>query len=97
VLGAGTTMLLRPRRRRVLVPGAELLAGTGRAAMIAAKAGRRGARWVNKRKHHAADLVSTRAMSGFLRSAKERIDDVVTSELQDLRKALRRQRRRLGI
>jgi hypothetical protein len=94
-------MLLRPRRRRVLLPGAELIAGTGRAAGLAAKAGRRGARWMKKRTHRAAgdaaDLLTKRAMTGFLRSAKERIDDAVTSELRDLRKALRQQRRRLGI
>lgn len=94
VVGAGTTLLLRPRRRRVLVPGLDTVVAAGRA-------GRRGAKWIGKRSRNvrgaALDNVTTRAVSGFLRSARDRIDDAVESELRDLRKSLRRQRRRLGI
>lgn len=92
MIGAGTTLLLRPRRRRVVVPGAKMAVSAARAATHAGKAGARGARWM-RRRGHAVD----ETLRGFLGSAKEHIDDVVSSELRDLRRALRRQRRRLGI
>ena len=92
VIGAGTTLLLRPKRRRVLLPDAGMTRAASRAATAAGKAGTRGARWLRKRGHAVDD-----ALQGFLGSAKERIDDVVSAELRDLRRALRRQRRRLGL
>lgn len=91
MIGAGTTLLLRPKRR-VLVPGSGMARNAARAATAAGKAGTRGARWIRKRSHDVDD-----ALQGFLGSAKERIDDMVSSELRDLRRALRRQRRRLGL
>jgi hypothetical protein len=41
--------------------------------------------------------VIERQVRSFMQSARERIDDAVESELRDLRGALKRQRRRLGL
>ncbi len=38
-----------------------------------------------------------RQVRSFLQAARERIDDAVDSELRDLRGALKRQRKRLGL
>lgn len=38
-----------------------------------------------------------RQVRSFLDAARERIDDAVESELRDLRGAIRRQRKRLGV
>lgn len=92
VIGAGTTLLLRPRRRRVLVPDVAMTRAASRAAKAAGTAGGRGARWLRKRGQEVDE-----ALQGFLGSARDRIDDVVNAELRDLRRALRRQRRRLGL
>ena len=92
VLGAGTTLLLRPRKRRVMLPGADVARGAARAATVVTKAGRRGARMMRKRGHEMDET-----LRDYIGSAREQIDEVVSSELRDLRKALRRQRQRLGI
>jgi len=92
VLGAGTTLLFRPRKRRVMLPGAEVARGAARAATIVTKAGRRGARKMRKRGHEIDET-----LRDYIGAAREQIDEVVSPELRDLRKALRRQRKRLGI
>jgi hypothetical protein len=38
-----------------------------------------------------------RQVRSFMQAARERIDDAVDSELRDLRGALKRQRKRLGL
>ncbi len=38
-----------------------------------------------------------RQVRSFLHAARERIDDAVDSELRDLRGAIKRQRKRLGV
>jgi hypothetical protein len=102
VIGAGTTLLLRrpPRRRFALAD----LPGVPRGVKLAAnaaRAGGRGARWLRGRGEdlveRTGDLHVDRALRGYMASARKRIDAAVSSEVNDLRKALRRQRRRLGI
>jgi hypothetical protein len=111
VIGVGTTMLLRrgPQGERPLVP---LLKGVGkgakwagvmgfRGAKAGAKAGRRGAEWVADRgedlwEHVPAEEIGE-TIGEFLDEARDRIADTVESEIKDLRKAIKRQRRKLGV
>jgi hypothetical protein len=91
VIGVGTTLLLRrgPSGRRPIGPvisGATLpvrVAGRGIAGAFRESPSRREA--------------VERQVRSFLHAARERIDDAVEEELRDLRGALRRQRKRLGI
>ena len=91
VIGVGTTLLLRrgPSGRRPIAPvvsGATLpvrMAGRGIADVLREKPSRRAA--------------VERQVRSFLQAARERIDDAVEDELRDLRGALRRQRKRLGV
>ncbi len=102
-IGAGATLLVRavtPRKRSFALPAAKALMHP-RMARRAVRAGEKSARWVrergetlvNPRTHRAVE----RQLRGYLRTAQKAIDRTVTSELRDLRKALRRQRRRLGV
>ena len=110
-IGAGLTFILRrgPSGRRPMVP---VMVGMGRGAKWAgrnaARAGRVGARWTAKRggelwdriprdeiREHVSDVPRSRGRVHG--QAREAIDDVVESELKDLRRAVRRQRKRLGI
>ena len=71
------------------------------AARLAGKSGRRGARWAAKRGEELWDRVPVdtvrEEIGDALDSAREAVADVVESELRDLRKAIRRQRKRLGV
>jgi hypothetical protein len=110
-IGAGLTFMLRrgPSGRRPVMP---VVAGMGRGATWAgkkaARAGTAGARWTAKRggemwdrfpRDEIRESVSEyRAnVSDYMGRARELIDDAVESELKDLRRAVRRQRKRLGI
>jgi hypothetical protein len=103
-IGAGLTFMLRrgPSGRRPVSPVVE---GVGRGASWAgrgaAKAGMAGARWTRKRGAEAWDRVPREEIrehvTDYAGRARETIDDVVESELKDLRRAIRRQRKRLGI
>jgi hypothetical protein len=106
-IGAGATLLVRamtPRRKRVRLPAAIAMMG-GRelasGAKTARKAGRRGSEWVREQAESVADGLAPRKLERqlhrYLRNARRTIDDTVASELHDLRRALRRQRRRLGL
>jgi len=110
-IGAGLTFMLRrgPSGGRPMTP---VMVGMGRGARWAGKraahAGTVGARWTAKRgsemwdriprdeiREHVADYRDH--VTEYLGRAREAIDDVVESELKDLRRAVRRQRKRLGI
>jgi hypothetical protein len=110
-IGAGLTFMLRrgPSGRRPVMP---VMEGVGRGATWAgrkaARAGAVGARWTAKRgsemwdriprdeiREHVSDYRDQ--VSEYLGRAREAIDDVVESELKDLRRAVRRQRKRLGV
>jgi hypothetical protein len=104
MIGAGAALLLRrgPSGRRPLSPVARVAGGAAvSAARWAGRGGRRGARWAAKRGEALWDRVPVDAVreeiGDALDSAREAVADVVESELRDLRKAIRRQRKRLGV
>jgi hypothetical protein len=103
-IGASVTYLLRrgPSGRRPVSP---MVDGIGRGAAWtgrkAARLGRSGARWAARRGEDLWDRIPRDAIrdqvSDYVGRAREAIDDVVESELHDLRRAIRRQRKRLGV
>jgi len=103
-IGAGITYALRrgPSGSRPLAP---VLRGVGRGASWAgrraATLGAAGARWTADRGEEMWDRIPRdrirKDVVNYMGRAREAIDDVVESELRDLRKAVRRQRKRLGI
>jgi hypothetical protein len=99
VAGAGIAFLLRGRRKRTagtLAREAGALAGAA-----ARRTGRRGAKWAAQRGEELIDRIPveeiTDSLGEYVATAREAIDDTVTHELNDLRKAIRRHRKRLGI
>ena len=103
-IGAGITFMLRrgPSGRRPVMP---MLKGVGQGASWAgrraASLGVAGAKWAADRGEEAWDRIPKREIrehvSDYVGHARAAIDDVVESELRDLRRAVRRQRKRLGI
>lgn len=103
-IGAGVTYLMRrgPSGKRPMAP---VFNGIGRGATWAgskaARAGRKGARWAANRGEELWDRVPREEIrehvSDYVGRAREAIDDMVESELHDLRRAIRRQRKRLGV
>ena len=103
-LGAGLTYMLRrgPSGRRPVSPVMrEMGRGATWAGRNAARLGTAGARWAADRGEDLWDAVPREEIrehvSDYMGKAREAIDDVVSSELKDLRRAIRRQRKRLGI
>ena len=103
-IGVGTTLLVRrgPSGRRPMSPvlrGAAL--GAKWAGLGAARLGARGASWARDTGSDLWERVPREEIRDHVRDylgkAQEAIDDVVETELRDLRRALRRQRKRLGI
>ena len=90
-IGVGTTLLLRrgPSGRRPLAIGAS-------GATLPLRAAGRGVAEIFRDQPSKREAVE-RQVRSFLHDARERIDDVVESELRDLRGALKRQRKRLGV
>jgi hypothetical protein len=110
-VGAGITYMMRrgPSGRRPVTP---VVLGMGRgvtwAGKKAARAGRVGAKWTAQRGAEMWDRIPRDEIrdtmsdyrdnvSDYVGRAREAIDDAVESELKDLRRAVRRQRKRLGI
>src|SRR5688572_5323582 len=99
-IGVGATAMLRrgPRGHRPIGP---IVRGAGRGAMWAGKQGARGARWAAERGEELWDRVPTdeiqERMQEYLESARDSIGEVVEQELRDLRKAIRRRRKQLGV
>ena len=110
-LGVGTTLLLRqgPRGERPLMPllraagkGAKWAGVAGyEGAKVGARGARRGASWAADKGEELWDRVPAEeigeSIGEFLEDARERISETVESEMQDLRKAIKRQRRKLGV
>jgi hypothetical protein len=103
-VGAGITYLLRrgPSGRRPVTPVLERVGdGASWAGRHAARLGMRGARWAAERGEDAWDRIPRHEIrervSEYFGRARDAIDDAVESELHDLRRAVRRQRKRLGI
>jgi hypothetical protein len=90
-IGVGTTLLLRrgPSGRRPLDP---LVSG----ATLPVRVAGRSVAGVFRDQPSRREAVE-RQVRSFLADARERIDDVVESELRDLRGAIKRQRKRLGL
>ncbi|MFL5583211.1 MAG: hypothetical protein ACJ8AO_22820 [Gemmatimonadaceae bacterium] len=99
-VGAGAALLLRrgPGGDRPIVPAAKAI---GRGARWAGTRGARGARWAAQRGEELWDRVPreeiAETLGDYLETARKTIDNVVEDELNDLRRAIRRQRKRLGI
>jgi len=95
-IGAGTTLLLRrgPSGNRPLLPA-------WRAARTGARWAGRGARAAWDKGNDMWDRIPREEIEDRLRdyasTARDAIDHLVEHELRDLRKALRRQRRKLGL
>jgi hypothetical protein len=99
VAGAGIAFLLRGRRKRTA--GALAREAGTMAGAAAGRAGRRGVKWASKRGEELVDRIPiddiTESIGEYVQSAREVIDDTVSHELNDLRKAIRRHRKHLGI
>jgi hypothetical protein len=99
-VGAGVALLFRrgPKGRR---PVGAVIRAAGAGARQAGRYGARGARWAAERGEALKERIPTEeigeAIGEYLASAREAIEDVVEQELKDLRKAIRRQRKRLGV
>jgi len=103
-IGIGTTLLVRrgPSGRRPLSP---LMSGAAQGAKWAgggaARLGKRGASWAREAGEELWDRIPREEIRDQVRDyvsrAHEAIDDTVQSELRDLRRVLKRQRKRLGI
>ena len=103
-IGAGLTYMLRrgPSGGRPVSP---VMRGLGRGAKWAGKHasrwGSRGGRWAAERGHDVWERIPREeiadSITDYVGRAREAIDDAVESELKDLRRAIRRQQKRLGI
>ena len=103
-VGAGLTFMLRrgPTGRRPVSP---VVRGVGRGAAWAgrhaADVGLTGARWAGDRGEELWDRIPRkqikRQVEDYVGRAREAIDDAVEAELRDLRRAMKRQRKRLGV
>lgn len=99
-IGAGTTLLLRrgPSGGRPIGPAWRL---ARKGAKVGAQVAGRGARYAWDRGVDAwdripRDEIETRVRDYF-ESARDTIDHLVESELKDLRRAIRRQRKKIGL
>ena len=99
-IGATATLLLRrgPSGQRPVAPIMRGAKWAGRGAVLGAS---RGAKWARS---HGSDVLDRIPMDDIeenvrdsVNEARERIDGFVRSELGDLRRALRKQRKRLGV
>ena len=99
-VGVGTTLLFRrgPGGRR---PAAAVARAAGKGAREAGAYGREGARWAAKRGGELAERVPVDAigeeLGSYLASARDAINEAVADEVRDLRKAIRRKRKQLGV
>jgi gas vesicle protein len=99
VVGAGIAILLRGRRKRTA--GALAREAGALAGATAGRMRRRGAKWAEHRGEALLDKIPiddiSESLGEYVQQARETIDETVSHELSDLRKAIRRQRKHLGI
>jgi hypothetical protein len=99
VAGAGIAMLLHVKRKRT--PRALAREAGAMAQGAAGRAGRRGAKWAAERGGEMWDKIPFddigESIGEYVDHAREAIDEIVTHELNDLRKGIRRKRKHLGI
>ena len=99
-IGATATLMLRrgPSGERPLSP---VLRGAGSAGRSALRAGAAGALWAKQQGGELLDSAPVEQMEERVRDAvgeaRERLDGFVQHELRELRRALRQQRKRMGI
>ena len=110
-IGAGTALMFRrgPKGYRPITPA---LRAAGRGAKWAGVKGLEGARWAGSKGARGARWAADEAeelwdkvpreeikdrVEDYLETAYDAINDTVESELSDLRKAIRKQRKRLGV
>ena len=99
-IGATATLMLRrgPSGQRPVTP---MLRGAKWAGRGALAAGAAGAGWARERGGELLERIPTDEIEESVREtvseARDRIDGFVRAELTDLRKALKRQRKRLGV
>jgi hypothetical protein len=99
-VGVGTTLLLRrgPHGRR---PGTVLARAAGRGARRAGEYGVEGARWAARRGKELGERIPLdeigEEIGNYLAEARDAINDAVAEEVRDLRKAIRRRRKQLGV
>ncbi len=100
VVGAGIALLVRrgPEGRSPAYTAARA------ASRGAARAGRLGAKGAKRVRRRGAEMIDNlpledigESLGAYLETARETIDDAVSRELKGLRKAVRRQRKRLGV
>jgi gas vesicle protein len=87
-IGASATLLLRRPQR--VVPRRGVIAAAGAGARRAGQGARRAAEQL-----HPDELRDH--LHRFVESARDAINDAVADEIRDLRKSVRRQRKKLGI
>lgn len=98
--GAGLALLMRrgPRGRS---PALSAALAAKRGAVRAGRYSAKGARKVRRRGEALVDSLPLEdigeSLGEYLESARATIDDAVSRELKGLRKAVRRQRKRLGV
>ncbi len=99
-LGAGFALVARERARR-----RRPMARLGRFARSGVKGARRlrdrGTRWALEKGESIRDGVPVSeigdSVADYLETARQSIDDAVNREIRDLRRAIRRERKRLGV
>src|SRR3954463_9499946 len=103
-IGASVTYLMRrgPSGRRPVSPVFDGIGrGAGWAGRKAARYSQRGAKWAARQGEDLWDRVPRdeirEHVSDYVGRAREAIDEMVESEMNDLKRAIRRQRKRLGV
>ena len=101
VAGAGIALLVRMSTRRRRTPRTLAREAGEMAAAAAGRAGARSAKWAKRRGEEVWDSIPFdeigEQLGDYVQNARETIDETVSHELSDLRKAIRRHRKRLGI
>lgn len=99
--GAGLALLVRAGTRRKRTPRMLAREAGEMASAAAGRAGARGAKWARHRGEELWDAIPFDAigeqLGEYVERARETIDETVSHELNDLRKAIRRHRKHLGI
>ena len=92
-------LVRRPAARRVVSPLANIAASEFGRRALKAGAGAVGARVLTSAGKRAGPMVHDAAsqLGDYVRTAREAIDEFLADEVRDLRKAIRRGRRRAGI
>ena len=99
-IGATATLLLSrgPSGERGMSP---IVRGAGKAGRAAGKAGALGAEWAKDQGGELVDRIPVDKIEHDVRetvgSARDRIDGFVSDEIRRLRRALRQQRKRMGV